>query len=339
MTQQEQAQIVNQALALEKKQSEELNKLNWIKMSGFKSAPAAPTRGIAANVQYPKPDPKFKFDWVCFLVNLMVISTVIGLPVMLVKGSLVGLFMLINLALYVAGPILACKLAKSHKFPTNVCGYFAMTWLGYIIYYFVMKSFLTEETRNSAEYKQACAALDEARNQKQLELDRKYEEELSVYNNDTMPKYNQEKSEWTEEHNRELSEQTKIYDAVLAEMNEFYSSTRIIPQQYHNIPSLEYLDSIMSSSEYDIMAAIDSYEKKLARDLEMQRIREQQIANEMAEEQNQLLYEQNSQLQQQNELQEERNNIAERARRDQRNAAFVNAVQNHNRNKYLKDRR
>lgn len=330
-TQQEQAQIVNRALTLEKKQKEESDKFDLIKFSGFKSAPEAPQRVMAPEVKYPKPVPDYKFDWICFVVNLMVISPILKLPMFFVKGGLITLFCLITIALYVAGPILACKLAEAHKFSAKICGYFSATWLGYIIYYYVIKKFLTEEKRNSAEYKQLCASLEEMHNLKQMELDKKYEEELSVYNNETLPEYNREKAEWTEEHNRELSEQKRIYEAAVSELNEFYSTSRIIPQQYHNIETLEYLDSLMSSSEYDIMAAVDSYEKKLTRDLEMQRIREQQIANEMAEEQN-------YQLQQQNELQAENNNIAERARRDQRNAAIVNAVQNHNRNKYLKNK-
>ena len=347
MTQQEQAQIVSKAHDLEKRQKIELDKLNQIQSDGFKNPPTPPMRFTAPAVKYPEPVPRIKFDWAAFLITLFIITPVVfalpGLPAVLSSGSGVGtaiggILYLVVFALVIVGPILAVKFAKSHKFSVTLCGYFTITWLGYIVFYFVMKPYLKEENRNSQEYKQLCASIDEEHNQKQMELDSKYQSELDEYNNVAMPQYEKEKVEWEEKHNRDLSEQTKAYDQISKELETFYSSTRIIPQQYHNIPSLEYLDSIMSSSEYEIAAAIDSYEKKLARDLEMQRIREQQIANEKADEQNQLLYQQNAQLQMQNDLQAESNSIADRARRDQNAAAIVNAVQNHNRNKYLRGR-
>lgn len=71
------------------------------------------------------------------------------------------------------------------------------------------------------------------------------------------------------------------------------------------------------------------YDRNEQRKLDEARLREQQIANQHAADQNYLLQEQNA-------LAEQQNAIAEQARRYANRAAIVSAVQRHSINKKLK---
>ena len=109
-----------------------------------------------------------------------------------------------------------------------------------------------------------------------------------------------------------------------------YDTTRIVPLQYRTIEALQYIYDMISTSDYDVTYAINSYDTHRQRMLDAERMRieearlqEQQLANDLADEQAQLMYEQNL--------------IAERARKDARIASTVSAVQHHNTNKILKD--
>lgn len=87
---------------------------------------------------------------------------------------------------------------------------------------------------------------------------------------------------------------------------------------------------MISTSDYDVTYAINSYDTHRQRMLDTERMKieearlqEQQIANDLADEHAQLLSEQNA--------------ISEQARRDAKFASAVGMVQQHNSNKYLKN--
>ncbi len=85
--------------------------------------------------------------------------------------------------------------------------------------------------------------------------------------------------------------------------------------KYHNIAALEYIYSMISSSQYSLKECIDDYEQTMSRNLEEERLRELQYANDLADEQNR---------------------IAEKSRREQNISNVVRGVQHHNTNKMLK---
>lgn len=114
-------------------------------------------------------------------------------------------------------------------------------------------------------------------------------------------------------------------------MQNLYESSKIVPRQYRSRKALRYLYDIISTSDYDIKEAIELYDRKRQLEVEEERLRAQQRANALADEQSALLDEQNALLDQQNA-------IANRARHEARQAAIVAAVQRHNTNKLLKER-
>ena len=206
-------------------------------------------------------------------------------------------------------------------------------WPWILIYYFGIykKEKLADEERirNSDEYKAQCAALDLEFDKQQESENKKYKEAKMIFDTETMPKYQQELKEWTDKHNAEINDNKRKLSNAESELSSLYNNTNIIPMQYRDIPALQYIYDMISSSDYDVKEAIESYDKKVQRDLDMHKINEQQIANQLAYEQNQLAYEQNA-------LIDEQNYIADKARKQANAAALVGAVQRHNTNKSLK---
>ena len=157
-----------------------------------------------------------------------------------------------------------------------------------------------------AEYQEAC---------------KKYESNLDV---------------WYTEYNKWYNAKTVKLKEISAKVDEYQNRVQrlfdynVIPNQFRDYEAVSYIYSVMMSSNYSIEAAIVSYENKLNRDLQYQRIYEQQIQNERLAEQADIMYDQNDLLAEQNE-------IARKTRRDINLGNLVNTMQNHNRNKLLKE--
>ncbi|MGN0114578.1 MAG: hypothetical protein ACI396_04580 [Acutalibacteraceae bacterium] len=210
-------------------------------------------------------------------------------------------------------------------FPTAVVWFF--------VYYFVIykkqRNEEIEKIKNSTEYKQQCDDAKAEFEAEQKRLDDEYEKAKSHYDNITLPQYNNALDEWTAKHNAEIDDIKNTLEKAKADLAAHYEQTKIVPLQYRNITALRYIYDMISTSDYDVRAAIENYDKSRQRSLEAARIAEQQKANQLIDEQNQLAYEQNELLSQQND-------IAEKARRDANIASVVGTVQRHNTNKNLK---
>ncbi len=115
------------------------------------------------------------------------------------------------------------------------------------------------------------------------------------------------------------------------ELSNHYENTKIIAMQYRTIPALQYIYDMISTYDYDIMQAIDLYDRSEQRKLDAERLEEQRRLTEQQKTANELAAVNASLLQEQNE-------IADKARRDANIAAAVGAVQRHNLNKTLKKR-
>ena len=143
-----------------------------------------------------------------------------------------------------------------------------------------------------------------------------------------MVDYNRNKAQWDAEHNKNVEDAERKYEEAKGLLDEYYEVTRLIPQKYHNVNALEYIFTVLNTSQYSLREAIDDYERMEQRRIEMSRLREQRAANDLAYQQAQLTA-------QQNDLLDEQNFIGERTRRDQNLANAVSAIQRHNTNKAL----
>lgn len=157
-------------------------------------------------------------------------------------------------------------------------------WPWIIIYYFTgykkKKEAEAERIRNTPEYRQQCAALDEAARQKQFVLEHQYHENMKVYQEDTIPKYEKALAEWTEKHKKEIAEQEALLDKAKQELAAHYAVTKIVPEQYRTAEALRHIYEVMRSSNYTIPQAIDNYDQKIRQQIEAERLRVQQAAYE-----------------------------------------------------------
>ena len=133
---------------------------------------------------------------------------------------------------------------------------------------------------------------------------------------------------WEAQHREMLKKAQESCEQAEASLARLYQDSCIIPLPYQTIPALQYIYDIISTSNYDIREAIESYDKNEQRKLEMAKLNAQQEANELAYQQHELAIEQNDLLNQQN-------TIAAKARRDANISSVVGAVQRHNTNKIL----
>ena len=186
-----------------------------------------------------------------------------------------------------------------------------------------------ENVKNSAEYKAKCEVIDKETQQKQAAADLKYQKDLEEYEKVLLPQYKIEFEEWSVNHNNEIEAVQNILNTSIEELSNHYEETKIIAMQYRTIPALQYIYDMVSTSDYDIMQAIDLYDRSEQRKLEEKRLEEQRKLIEQQKTANELAAVNASLLQEQNE-------IADKARRDANIAAAVGAVQRHNLNKTLK---
>ena len=163
----------------------------------------------------------------------------------------------------------------------------------------------------------------------QQQLNQQYAYELSIYNNQVLPQYNNEKRMWTEQQERKIAETKTILASSKAQLKSLYDSSRIIPSHYRNIDALQHICMTLYSANYDVSFAINSYDNhrmKLALD-EANQLKEQLKLQE--ELNSQLLSEHNDRL-------DETNDLIRSIRNDQRIIGAVGAIQNARSNHFLK---
>ncbi len=266
------------------------SKLSRLQNTSFGSAPQPP---VCQKIQkkYPTIKAQVKFNWIIALIPL-----------------LLGLILLSSSPIYSALFIMSLPI-----------------WI--VVYYLAIyrkqKANNIEQIRNSVEYKAQCAEIDAECGKQQAIANQKYEEEKRLYETETLPNYQKKLDVWTTKHEQEIKQAEHDLSNAQQNLSLIYQETKIVPSQYRTIEALEYIYELISTSDYDITYAIDNYEKQKQRKLDEARLREQQLANQLADEQAQLLYEQNA--------------IAEKARLDANIASVVGTIQRHNTNKILND--
>lgn len=305
-------EIVKMALDLSIKLNNNINERNTIASQKFKATPPPPTHATVQKPSYPKIVSTVKFDWTKGFVPSVVLAAV-GFGLMEIGFGIGSIFAM--LALFIS--------------PLLILG--APVYMAY--YYFKvhrkLKAADIERIRTSSEYINQCAKIDSDFIEHQKALDQEYEAQMKMYKEVTLPTYQNELQEWTKRHDAELKRAQTNVNTVDAELSKLYSTTKIVPLQYRKIHILRYIYDVMSTSDYDVQAAIESYDRNEQRKLDEARLREQRIANQQMADQNYLLDAQNGLINEQNE-------ISEKSRRDAKIAATIATVQRHNTNKYLK---
>ena len=193
---------------------------------------------------------------------------------------------------------------------------FFTSGVGTLIYYFGFykpkRKAEIEQIARSDAYQQKCLQAKAEFDRMQKELDEQYSREMEQYQTIVLPEYRRALAAWTEQHNSQVQEYQARLEKVKGELEKLYLETRIIPVQYRTIPALQYVYDMISTSDYTIREAIESYDKQEQRKLDTARLQEQRQANQLAYEQNDLL--------------DRQNEIAQKARRDANIASVVSAA-------------
>jgi len=277
---------------------------DWKRLSReqYHPAPPPPLRNVIERT-YPEIKPTRKFNWkVAFLplVIAIVLSFVLSFVITMMNGYMIST-------------------------PLGFLTFLAIIWIP--VYYFAVhrknRKEEVEQIRNSAAYKGQCALVDQEFDRMQAEADAVYWSQQNEYDTVILPRYQQELADWTKLHNEQIQTIEDNLNTLTTNLEDLYATSMLVPLPYRNIESLQYIYGVISTSDFDVRYAIELYDKKLQRDLEQERIYEQQQANYLADEQN--------------SLQQEQNEIAAKTRRDQNIAASVATYQRHKTNKALKD--
>lgn len=201
----------------------------------------------------------------------------------------------------------------------------AIALLIFPIIYFIKernrKNNEVKNVENSESYRQACAQAERERIQKQKVFDEEYRVKLEKYNNYTLPNYEKEKADCLDKFNAERKNTEFKLSNVTDVLNKHYEETNLIPMQYRDIPALEYIYSIVSTSDFTVKEAIVNYDRKNERLIQTESLYEQKKTNELLSQQNQLRAEQNKAVIKQNNLLREQNEIANKTRAATENSA------------------
>ena len=140
-----------------------------------------------------------------------------------------------------------------------------------------------ERIRNSPEYQQQCAAVDQAYQRRVLAAEEQYQAALQQYNEKILPQYEKDFAQWTQEHNAEVAALKAELDGLEQELDAHYEATRVVPVQYRRINALQYIYDCLKSSNYTVAEAINSYEQAIQRQIEAERLEEERRRAEAAE--------------------------------------------------------
>lgn len=251
----EQVEAIKKALDLTIQISEVETRLQQSQDEKFRAMPQAPVRQLVPK-RYPKVSTKYKkIDWIISILPAVLTFLYFTVTGKFFWGIPVGLMVLV-------------------------------TWtVLYFIYRFMYYQFVGKKMlENSHTYREKRAEVDRDIAQKQSIADEKYLKDKRHYNEVVVPQYYNELSEWERVRNNKIVELNAKLTPLKVELQNLYESTKIIPMQYRNEAALQYLYDVLSTSDYDIKEAIELYDRKMQRDVEEARLREQRRqAEAMAE--------------------------------------------------------
>ncbi len=132
-----------------------------------------------------------------------------------------------------------------------------------------------DRIRNSPEYRQQCAAIDEAYQKRVAFAEEQYQANLKQYHEVQIPQYEKGFAVWQKWQDGEISSLNTELNRLERALASHYETTKIVPAQYRRINALKYIHDVMSSSNYTIAQAIQNYDMAVQRQIERERLEEE----------------------------------------------------------------
>ena len=134
-----------------------------------------------------------------------------------------------------------------------------------------------ERIRNSPEYRQQCAAIDEAYQKRVAFAEEQHQANLKQYHEVILPQYEQGFAEWKKQHEEKLTSFKAEMERLEKELAEHYATTQIVSVQYRKIHALSFIYAAMTDPDFELTAAqAASYYDQAIRLEEEERRREEE---------------------------------------------------------------
>ena len=140
-----------------------------------------------------------------------------------------------------------------------------------------------DRIRNSPEYRQQCAAIDEDHRKRVALAEEQYQANLKQYHEKLIPRYETGFAVWKHWQDGEISSLNAELNRLEKALTSHYETTKIVPTQYRRINALKYIHDVMSSSNYTITQAIQNYDMAVQRQIERERLEEERRRADAAE--------------------------------------------------------
>lgn len=275
-SQQEETEIVRDAMKLTAAIQTEQSELARLKAERFRLRPEPPKREPVGNapvilIDYP-PKPQTSLTFNDYLFNyaikekktLIIISSLAILLMIVLCVVLDGTDNLVAATVFEMLSVLAGI--------GLIVGFIVSSSIGYRR----KRNAINAELENDPEYQQARRAAENYAGIRQQEADEKYRAELSrtydeyvnameVYNSQTVPTYEMEYAEWKEVQAKKIALVEEVIKSNSELLQEIYDTTRIISVSYRELRTLEYLYEDMNSSDHDIRYATELFDRNRQR--------------------------------------------------------------------------
>ena len=147
-----------------------------------------------------------------------------------------------------------------------------------------------ERKRNSVEYKEKCAEIDEQNQLRQIQKDKELHERYTVRYEDykkSMQQYKEDVVDYQENILPLWQKEDSALSLALADtqtaLQEVYNSN-IIPIQYRKLEVLVYLATFLNTSKYDLKFAIENYNQYVSQCKQDRQIKLQEVQIQIAKE-------------------------------------------------------
>lgn len=308
---------IKQAYDLSKQKDKAINSVDTIEREEYSEpSPQEPRKNVAQYQPPETPKSSLTFDWKEKII-IIAASFALSMICAIIAGMTHGIIIVSGLC-NMLGVILAC-----------------VSWF-YFIYalYLRLSKFPKQKKADVERLMKTPEYLAEVDRRKaiqadqQKQFDAQYDSDMTKYKAD-LALYKAEKAKWEDDRTKRLSDAKDVLTAITGKFNVSCDAVGSLPYNYRNTDALAYIFGVLeSSSDMTVKEAIESYDRKLSRDLEEQRLQEARYQSRLQEEHNE-------EVARQTELQEEYNDIAERSAKQQNVWNAIHTLQSHKQNKIL----
>ena len=142
-----------------------------------------------------------------------------------------------------------------------------------------------ERIRNSPEYQQQCAAIDEAYRKRVAYAEEQYQANLKQYNEVILPCYEQGFAEWKKQHEEKLAAfETELAQSEAA-LAAHYETTNIVSAKYRTINALQFIYDGLTDPAYHftVTQVVGFFDQAVQRRIEEERLEEERRRAEAEE--------------------------------------------------------